>query len=587
MNDVSPQLQDAIAHHQANRLSEAAEGYRVILADDPDHADALHLLGLISFQQGQLDEALGGIDQAIAIDGEVAMYHANRGRILKAVGKNEAAAEAFGRALRLVPGHPGALSDLSGAQVDAGNPEAGLHFAIRATELAPDMAAAHYNMGLALMALKEWRPARAAFEHAIDLDPELAAGHYELGRICHEEMNLEAAERHYLDALEIDPAMIEAMTNLGNVLRASYRLEEAVECYQKALEGGRDIAAIHTNLGVALQEQGDFDGALEAYDAALAHDPDDAETHRNRAQALLQLGRFDEGWSEFEWRWQTKHFAAIRRNWKKPQWQGAPLGEGTLLVHAEQGFGDCIQFARYLPMAAERVQRLVVECPAPLAGLMSRIDGVDDVIAAGGPLPCYQSQIPMMSLPGVFDTNLDNMPAGVPYLSIAEATASKWSMRTGRCDGLKVGVVWKGSHNHQRNKWRSPGLKAMRSLIGVPGVSLVSLQKDDETIDLKAAHAFDQMIRLGQEFRNFTDTAAAIQNLDLVIAPDTAVAHLAGALGRPVWLMLPHVSEWRWMTERNDSPWYPSMRIFRQTSRGDWKDVIEAMREDLANWAAN
>ena len=580
--DITAALQEGVALHQAGRLAEAEARYRAILEDAPAHADALHLLGLIAFQEGRLEEALAGIERAVEINGAVAMYHGTRGRILKALGRDADAASAFAAALRLQPGDAAVLSDLAGALVDAGDAEAAQQFARRAGDLAPELAAAPYTEGLALAALKETGPAENAFRRALERDPRFAAASHELGAILQQNGDLAGAERQYREAIANDPALGEAMTNLGNVLRADGRLEEAVKYYRRALETLGEIATVRGNLGVALQELGDTDAAIAAYDKALATEPADAEIRRNRAQALLQKGQFEEGWREFEWRWKTRHFAAIRRDWKQPQWAGETLPEATVLVHSEQGFGDCIQFARYLPMLGRRVGRVVLECPAPVAGLMTGLDGVDDVILPGAPLPAYDRHVPLMSLPGAFATGFDTIPAAVPYLSVAAASETLWGGRVGGGAGLRVGVVWKGSHKHQRNRWRSPGIEVLRPLLSVPGVRFVSLQKDDEDVDLRKASLAGAVQPLGQDFRNFTDTAATIRNLDLVIAPDTAVAHLAGALARPVWLMLPHVGEWRWLEERTDSPWYPSMRIYRQPARGDWDGVVEAMAVDLA-----
>jgi len=582
MADVTPQLQAAVAHHQAGRLADAAAGYDDILAEVPEHADARHLRALIAFQEGALDAALIGIDQAIGIDADIAMYHANRGRVLKAAGRNEDAAAAFAQALRLQPGEPGTLSDFAGALVDSGAAEHALHFVIRATELAPDFVPAHYNMGLAYLATGESRPARAAFERAIEIDPTFAPAHFEIGRLFHEEKNPGRAETHYRNALAQDPSMIEAHANLGNLLRARLDLEDAIVCYRHALDLDDGVAAVHGNLGVALQEIGDAEAALAAYDRALDLQPDDAETRRNRAQVLLQLGRYEEGWREFEWRWQTQHFAAIRRTWAMPQWQGERIKGDTVLVHAEQGFGDTLQFARYLPLLAARVAKVIVECPSPVAGLVAGVAGVDDVVAAGQPLPDFDAHIPMMSLPGAFRTAERDIPADVPYLSVPDAAINAWNGRFGEGGVVKVGIVWKGSQNHQRNQWRSPGLDAMRPLLAAEGARFVSLQKDDEALDLRTANLGTHVLPMGQEFRDFSDTAAAIGHLDLVIAPDTSVAHLAGALGKPVWLMLPHVAEWRWLMNRNDSPWYPTMRLYRQTARGDWRGAIDQMSLDLA-----
>ena len=581
MSDVTAQLQNAIQLHQSGRLDEAGRAYGDILRTNPGHADAHHLLGLLAFQRAAFDEALDLIDKAITLHSEAAMYHSNRGRVLKAVGENRAAVSAFARALHLQPGDPATLSDLAGAHLDSGEPETAMLFANRAVELGPDLAPAHYNYGLAATALKQFSSAQPAFERCVELAPHFAPALFELGCLHQAENNDDLAETYYRSAIAADPALFEAQANLGNILRTRSILEEAVFHYDAALAEAPDHAAVHGNRGVALQELGDPVGALSAYERALLLDPENAETQRNRAQVLLQMGRLPEGWAAFEWRWKTQHFADIYRDWPCPQWDGRPQANATVLVHAEQGFGDTIQFARYLPAMAARVRRVLVECPAPLTKLMARCAGVDDVIATASPLPSCDYHIPMMSLPGAFATNLDTIPRNVPYLAVPGELRDAWSERVGGQGQFRVGVVWKGSHHHQRNTWRSPGLAAFRPLFDVQGVHWVSLQKDDEASDMRTLRMTSKLVALGGRLRDFSDTAAAMAHLDLIISPDTAVAHLAGALGRPVWLLLPHVAEWRWLMARDDSPWYPTMRLFRQHTRGDWTEAIGRMAADL------
>lgn len=577
MSDVASLLQAAVQHHQAGRLDEARRGYAAVLEAEPEHADARHLSGLIAYQEGKFEEALALIDGAIARQPDVAMYHANRGRVLKAAGENAAAAAAVRRALSLQPGDPSLLSDLAGALVDGGDADVAMLFARRAIERAPDLAPAHHNFGLAAAMLGQPYSARPAFERAVELDPAFAPALFELGRIHQEKNAPDQAETYYRSALAADPLMLEAHVNLGNILRARMDLEDAIGHFRQALEIDGTQAAVHGNLGVALQDAGDPEAALLAYDCALELAPGDAEVERNRAQALLQLGRLEEGWPVFERRWRTRRFAAIRRDWPCPQWNGERGEDLTVLVHAEQGFGDTIQFSRYLPLLAERVGRVLVECPPPVAALISRCQGVDDIVAAGSPLPGFDRHIPMMSLPGAFRTDLGSIPAQIPYLKVSPELAAAWSERLGPRDGLRVGLVWKGSRRHQWNTWRSPGLAAFDALLKAPGVNWISLQKDDETADLQARGLTDAFLALGGQVRDFSDTAAALMHLDLIISPDTAVAHLAGAMGRPVWLILPHVAEWRWLTDREDSPWYPTMRLFRQNVRGDWRGPVSMM----------
>ncbi|MBB55455.1 MAG: hypothetical protein CMF67_13880 [Magnetovibrio sp.] len=581
MSDVTAELQTAIKLHQSGCLSEAGELYADIVKKKPGHSDAHHLLGVVEFQRAAFDKALDLIDTAISLCPQAAIYHSNRGRVLKAVGKNTAAASAFARALYLQPGVPESLSDLAGALIDSGEPDTAILFAKRAIERGPDLASGHYNYGLAATSLNEFSSARKAFERAVDLAPGFAPALFELGCSHQAENNDDMAERYYRRAIATDPLLIEAHANLGNILRSRSVLEEAIAHYDAALNEDPEHAVVHGNRGVALQEMGDTVGALSAYDRALALDPENAETQRNRAQLLLQMGRLPEGWAGFEWRWKTKHFASILRNWHCPQWNGRPQRDATVLVHAEQGFGDTIQFARYLPMMAAKVGRVVLECPAPLSKLMARCEGVDDVIVSGSPLPVFDFHIPMMSLPGIFATDLNTIPDDIPYLSIASELRDAWSERIGGKGRFRIGVVWKGSDQHQRNTWRSPGLAALQPLLKVQDVHWVSLQKDDEASDLRIEKMTSTLLALGGLLRDFSDTAAVMAHLDLIITPDTAVAHLAGALGRPVWLMLPHVAEWRWLMTRDDSPWYPTMRLYRQHIRGDWTEAVGRMTVDL------
>ena len=547
-------LAEALALHQQGQLDAAEAFYRDILSLDTEHADALHLLGLIAHQRGRHEEGLGAIDRAIHLVPDVAMYHANRARVLRTLGRVKEAVRAGRRALKIDPQNAETLCELSGAYLESERATDAKAAAESALALAPELAAARLNLGLA---------------------------HFSLGRDQQAAGNLARAEAHYRGAVASAPTIAEAWVNLGNVLRLLYRPGEAADCYLRALDESADVPEAWANLGVARQELGDTSAAVEAYDLALARDPGNPEIHRNRAQALLKLGRFAEGWGEFEWRWRTEHFAAIRRDWEQPRWQGEDPTGATVLVHAEQGFGDSLQFARYLPMLAEQGARVVLECPDALIGLLSCLSGVAKVIPTGAPLPAHDYQIPMMSLPGAFRTDFSNLPASVPYLSVDEGRLTAWAERLGPGDRRRVGLVWKGSASHQRNDWRSPGLAALAPLTRLSGIEFYSLQKDDEAPDIDAAGLVDIITPLGGEFRDFADTAAAIANMDLVISPDTAVAHLAGALAKPVWLVLPYACEWRWFEGRDDSPWYPTMWLFRQPALGDWAGAVAAMVAEL------
>ncbi len=567
-------LAAALDHHNAGRLADADALYQSILDTEPDHADATHLRGVIAFQDGRLDEAEAMVRRAIEIDGGVALYHANLGRVCKAAGRPEQAAAALRLALELEPANAQVLSDLGGALADRGAWQDAVACWRRALDLEPDLAEAHYNIGLAMREQDRTDDAAASFQRAVAADPAFANAHLALGLAHQDQGRRDEAAASYRRAIEINPGDVEALANLGNVLRAEGRLDEAVAAYERALAGAPERAEIHSNLGVALQERGALDAALASYDRALGINPDDAETHRNRAQALLLAGRFAEGWEEYEWRWKTHHFAAQARDFAEPRWDGSDLGGKRILIHAEQGYGDTIQFVRYAAMVAARGGRVVLECPAPLAELMASTAGVETVVAGGAALPFFDVQAPLLGLPRLFETTEATIPNAVPYLIADPAAVERWRATMGPSGRLGVGIVWQGNPRHRGDRLRSPGLASLRPLFDIPGVDFFSLQKEDGARQLAEEGLADGVRDLGGGFADFTDTAAALVNLDLIITCDTAVAHLAGALAKPTWLMLPLAAEWRWLTERDDSPWYPTARLFRQRRLGDWDEVM-------------
>jgi len=572
-------LRLAIAQHQAGQLAEAERIYRQVLAEYPDNADALHLLGVVAFQRGRLEEAETRIRAAIAEDSSVALYHANLGRVLKAAGRAEASV--YRNAVKLDPDNAEVLSDLGGVLLEQGLSDEAVECCRQALKINPGLKEAAFNLGLGLKAKGDGGAALGAFDKALAIADDYADAYFERGQLLQEAGELALAIEAYSRATAIDPTMVEALCNLGNIHRQHLEPDKAISCYQTALRIDPELPEVRSNLGVALQETGDRTGAIENYRAALARNPADAETHRNLAMALLQGGDFEEGWREFEWRWQTTHFAHIRRVWPKPQWDGRDLDGETVLVHHEQGYGDTIQFSRYLPLIAEKGGRVVVECPDALAGLVETIAGVATVVQSDGPAIDYDFHIPMMSLPSVFSTNFENIPVQIPYFQVPDPERARWFERLGEDEGKRVGVVWEGNAAHARNQWRSPGLEIFLPVFEDLDCAFYSLQKDEAAADLSAFGLSDRVHDLSRDLRTFSDTAAVIAHLDLVIAPDTAVAHLAGALGIPIWLAVPHIAEWRWFEGRKDSLWYPTMRVFRQPRPGDWRTVFDRVVRDL------
>ncbi|MEQ9170674.1 MAG: tetratricopeptide repeat protein [Rhodospirillales bacterium] len=578
MAEALDHLARAITRHQAGDLGAAEKAYRAVLADHPDHADALHLLGVVQYQKGDPGAAADHIRRAIALDSRAAMYHANLGRVLMALGQATEAVEAYRGAVALTPKDAAVHSDMAAALVTAGDFDAARSRARLALELDPNLAPAHLNLGLALQCggASAAAGAEACFRRAAALDSNLADAHQALGQLHQAREEEDAAMECYRQAIRAHPGMAEAHCNLGNILRERLDLTAALVHYDAGLGAAPGVAALHANRGVALHELGRFDDALASYDRALALDPDDAECQRNRAMTLLLLGRFTDGWPAYEARWRTARFKGQNRAGQKPRWTAGGAAGATVLVRAEQGLGDTIQFARYAALLAAAGQHVTLECPAALVRLMASLDGFVQVVAQGsGRPPSHDFQIPLMSLPGVFATDLATIPADVPYLRAPERDCAAWRRRLDKVAGPRIGIVWKGSPDHPRDRLRSPGLAPLLPLLELPGATFVALQKDGGT-DL-AAHGADTVVDMTADLDDFAATAALVECLDLVVTCDTAVGHLAGALGRPVAMLLPQVPEWRWLLDRRDTPWYPTMHLFRQPAAGDWTGAVKVL----------
>ncbi len=596
-------LSAALADQRAGRAAEAERVCRLILSIDPGHAPTLHLLGLVEHQQGRSDDAIEHIRAAIARSGRDPAFHHNLGNILLNLDRPAEAVNCYDRALALAPDSVETLYNLGNAHQQLGQPQRALAYFERALRLRPeiielynnlgtalhdagrlDEAIACYRKGLALApdsveildnlagALRvqgRLEEAQACFERAFALRPDHIESHVGLGAVLRERGLVDAAVLHYERALVLAPDHPGALNNLGVALVDLGRPEEAVMHYQRALATQPELAETHDNLGIAFERQGRYAEALACYEHALALKPEYADAHFNRAHALLATGNFDEGWQEYEWRFAV---AGYDRNLGRPLWCGGALDGQTILIHAEQGLGDTLQFVRYIPHVAERGGRVVLEVPKPLVRLVRTIAGADQVIAAGNPLPEFDCHCPLLSLPRVFKTNLATIPDKVPYLRVPPEASAEWANLIADASGLKVGLVWCGSMVGIIDR-RPIDLRLLRPLLEVPGVSWFSLQVGERSGDIALLDR-SEIADLSPRLTDFAATAAAVSNLDLVITIDTSVAHLGGALGRPIWVLLPYNADWRWLRDHDDSPWYPTARLFRQRQPGDWAGVI-------------
>nr|WP_245939706.1 tetratricopeptide repeat-containing glycosyltransferase family protein [Stenomitos frigidus] len=447
--------------------------------------------------------------------------------------------------LQQQPDQVEALQILGVALCSVGQAVAAIPFLQRVVQLQPDAAEAWGNLGTALQEQGCYEDAIAHFNRAIALKPDYAEAHYNLALVLQKQDRLEDALFHSQQTIALKPEFVDAYYNQGFLLRRLGRLEEAIAHYRTATQLAPNSAGAHKNLG----------------------------------HALLLTGALQQGFQEYEWRWRQPGWAP--RLFAQPLWDGSPLIGRTILLHAEQGFGDTIQFIRYAALVRDRGGRVIVECQPSLLRLLETAAGIDQLIAQGAPLPDFDVHAPLLSLPHLCSTTLETIPAPVAYLSPPVDHPLRLKVPPGT--RLKVGIAWTGNPDHKNNRYRSCAIEQFRALCQLPGIAFFSLQKGAPEADLQALAELP-IQSLSASLDDFTATAAAIAQLDLVITIDTAVAHLAGALGKPVWLLLSVAPDWRWLLERDDSPWYPTMRLFRQRQRGSWQGVFERVAAELALW---
>jgi len=448
--------------------------------------------------------------------------------------------------------------------------------------LRPGFAEASNNLGLLLVDSGQPGEAIRHIERAIAAREDFAEAHNNLGMALEAAGRVDQAIASLRRALALRPGYAEAHNNLGNALKAAGRFDEAVASYRAALDLRGGYAEAWNNLGLALQDQRRIEDALDSFRRAQAARPGFAEAHWNEALALLLKGDFGAGWPLYEWRWQALGSRRLVRDFAEPRWLGdAPLEGRTLLVHYEQGFGDTLQMLRYVPLLESRGARVVVEVPPSLASLAASLPGSPLIVAEGAALPPFDLQCPLMSLPMAFGTTLATVPARVPYLHAPDAARARWRDRLGAASRARIGLAWAGSAGHtSAMRLRTLPLERLLPLLEA-GAEFVSLQKDYPAGERERLLADGRICDFSGEIADFADTAALIEQCDLVISVDTAVAHLAGAMAKPVWVLLPAVPDYRWMLDREDSPWYPTMRLFRQGSFGDWVSVLDRLVAEL------
>jgi Tfp pilus assembly protein PilF len=511
------------------------------------HAGAHHNLAVAYHRQGMRAEAEAEYKHTLAIDPQHVDGLNNLGTLYLESGR---AAEAEGRyraALTIRPRDSQTWNLLGRTLQGQGHAAEAQRCFRTALEIDPHHADAYNNLGIALFAEQRFEEAAASHRRSIALRPESAAAHY----------------------------------NLGNALKGLVQLEPAAESYRRALALKPNYADACNNLGTLLRYLGRPRKGVAFFERAIQIDPDNANAHLNLGAHRLLFGDFTGGWPEYEWRLRQPDLTP--RNFSQPRWQGEPLEGRSILLWSEQGLGDTLQFIRYATFVKQRGGRVTVECQPALARLLARSPGVDRCIAQGDALPAFDVQASLLSLPGIFGTTLEGIPAAVPYVATDTQLVAAWARELAAVEGFKVGIVWQGNPEFTKDRFRSIPLDHFRPLAGVPGVRLFSLQKGAGRDALAGPAGDFPLVDLADRLHDFDDTAAVMSNLDLLITSDTSPAHLAGALGVPVWLALGLAADWRWLLEREASPWYPTMRLFRQRALDDWAEVFDRIRAVLAD----
>ncbi len=577
---LSTQQQQAAACLTQRQYAEAVQLYQACIAAAPDNLSHYWQLGLAWLLQGEVLAAQGVwlsvLEQGTAEQVEpwtTALLVVLTQAAEQCVQQEQAGAAEllYRQILELEPADKPTHERLSYLLYRQGRLEEAIAHQQQAIALDSQDGNAYSNLALLCDAHGNSMAAIAAYQHALSLNPRSVTVHYNVAELLGRQGDRAGAEACYRQAIALDPACVPAYANLAELLNRQGQTLAAIACCRQILALDPHSAQAHRQLGIALSYQGDLAAAQMCYEQALAIDPADAETHFCLAELLLQQGQLQAGWVEFEWRRQMPELAP--QSFPQPLWDGSDFAGRTLLIHAEYGFGDTLQFIRYAPLAAQLGGRVVVQCPPALVRLLRSLPQIAQVISQSDRLPAFDLHIPLLSLPHLFGTTLDTIPNQVPYLIPCPADASALPI-SAPSKSFKVGIAWAGNPNYPADFSRSCTLATFLPLLHLSGITFYSLQKGDKRAELSQLLDPHQVIDLDQQLQDFADTAAIMEQLDLIITTDTAVAHLAGALNRPAWVLLATMPDWRWLRRRRDSPWYPSMTLFRQSSAGDWAGVM-------------
>ena len=568
--------------HREGQWEIASSRYHQILALDPQHLEAIRLLGVLAFQRGEYQVASDWFGQALSINPAYAEAHNNLGLLLYTVGRIDEAHQSYRRALSLKPDFPDALSNISQLVYEQGDSERAIQYCYRALALTPDFPEALNNLGAALAGQNKLEAAIVNYRRAIELNPNFADAYNNLGSALQAQGEDLAAVHNFRQAIDYNPNFTDAYINLGTVLQDQQQLDLAINCYQKALSIDPNQAKVFNNLGIIYQERGELQQATNCYHQSLIIDEGYVEGHYNLGLAQLLAGNYEDGWANFEWRLKTKKY---QLDLPGQVWNGSKLNGRTLLVYSEQGLGDTIQFVRFFWGFSQFNGRVILQCQDKLQSLLQPLTELSPIIAVVGqeePTPAFDVWTALMSLPYLLNIHhIDTTPNPVPYLGSIQTA----EIPLRHTPAFKVGIVWAGNPSHKNDRYRSTTLQQFRRLFDISGCQFYSLQVGEAANQIEPLLDRYPITNLAQSLNDFTETASVVAQLDLVISVDTSVAHLAGAMGKLVWTLLPANPDWRWLQVPRDTLWYPTMRLFRQSRLGDWSLVFDQLHAELTSVA--
>lgn len=545
--DISDKrFKDALLIYNSGDIKKAELILEELLNYNPYHEDALFLSAELNYKKGNLDKTIELLYKLISINPYSPEIFNNLGVVLKEKGNDDEAISCY----------------------------------MKAIQYGPDIPDSYYNLGVIFQEKDAHDSAIMCFKKAIEFDAEKPDYYMNLAISLQKKKQYKEAETNYRRAIELNPVNADTYYNLGTLYHEIEKLDEAISFYNKAIELDSLHKDAFVNAGLAYSEKRIPEKAISYYDKAIFIEPNFADAHWNKSLSLLLLGRYEEGWKEYEWRTKTSELIVTKREFPKPLWDGSKKYGKDILLYAEQGLGDTIQFVRYASIVSNMGFNVIIEAQEELKNLIRYVKGVRDVVTVKDRFLNFDVYYPLLSLPYLFNTTLGNIPSDVPYINIGNDLIVKWNEKL-KIDKKRfnVGIVWSGNSNFKKAHLKRCPLEKLSPLFENNNISFYSLQKfygEDYKIQ-KNIRLIDYM----DEVNDFLDTACIIMNLDLIISVDTAVAHLAGALGKPVWVLIPYVPDWRWMLDREDSPWYPTMRLFRQSVPKVWDDVIERIRIEL------